>query len=86
MSGPEMNLLNRNIICKTGKEYWLASPKYFFDNFAFMRSIDISGNVSSSGIPYSSPGVRPAISLIPRIEYVSGDGSMATPYIEKWIK
>ena len=83
MSGPEMNLLNRNIICKTGKEYWLASPKYFFDNFAFMRSIDISGNVSSSGIPYSSPGVRPAISLIPRIEYVSGDGSMATPYIVK---
>ena len=84
MSSPEMNILNNNNVRKTGKQYWLASPSEFdmsaSINGSFNNYVMSDGRVSADELKHSF-GVRPAISLIPGIEYSSGNGSMANPYI-----
>ena len=80
MSYREMNLLNNSNARKTGQLYWLASPYYFnYSNGASGRDVNSGGDMSDSIVDYAF-GVRPAVSLIPGIEYSDGDGSMANPY------
>ena len=74
-----MNLLNNSSVRRTGQSYWLASPYYYYINYASVRGVSTDGNLKSLYI--SAHGVRPAISLIPEIQYTSGDGSMESPYI-----
>ena len=82
MSSPEMNILNNNNARNTGQRYWLASPSHhLYPPAYFSRGVDNEGKMSSFLIFLDLYGVRPAISLIPGIEYVSGDGSMANPYV-----
>jgi hypothetical protein len=80
MSALEMNLLNQNSARKSGQSYWLFSPGRFGNQYAIHYSTDVNGDL---GTIYTNSvyGVRPAISLIPGIEYTSGDGSMANPYV-----
>ncbi len=75
-----MNLLNQNSARKSGQSYWLFSPGRFGNQYAIHYSTDVNGDL---GTIYTNSvyGVRPAISLIPGIEYTSGDGSMANPYV-----
>ena len=82
MSSPEMALLNNRNARKTSQNYWLASSSYFSETRAVGRGIVIDGHMySGGGVGISNNyGVRPAISLIPEIEYSDGDGSMANPY------
>jgi len=75
----ELNLLGNSNIRKTGEQYWLMSPNQYWTSGS-------NGYVSNQGtLSYNSSnstlGVRPVISLIPDIEYSSGDGSMENPYI-----
>ena len=84
MSSPEANILSNANIRKTGNLYWLSSPYFFGGNGAASRAIDFTGIMSGS-ILDGKFGVRPAISLIPDIEYASGNGSMENPYIIKEI-
>ena len=80
MSSPEIYLMNRSILRKTGQRYWLISPHSFTWYGSYSRYVDFSGDILSNNITLSY-GVRPAISLIPGIEYSSGDGSMENPYV-----
>ena len=80
MSSPEMNLLNNANIRKTDQWYWLSSNFCFNFGNAYGRNIRAAGNMSGNIIS-DSFGVRPSISLIPGIEYNSGNGSMTNPYI-----
>ena len=78
---------SRHLILKTGSNYWLGSPLAFtngmgngsdtlvnyISNYGYSNYSDYSTNMSL--------GVRPVISLIPDIEYISGDGSTANPYV-----
>ncbi|MBR1386553.1 MAG: BsaA family SipW-dependent biofilm matrix protein [Bacilli bacterium] len=80
MSNPEMNLLNNSNIRKTGQWYWLASPNYFYNSSANGRHVNPNGSLSSDNVNLED-GARPAISLVSDIKYISGDGSMANPYI-----
>ena len=80
MSSPEMKLNNSNVR-KTGQQYWLASPIYFSVNTAVEYIVHTNGNMYTFYGTTVSLGVRPAISLIPGIEYSDGDGSMEHPYI-----
>ena len=80
MSSPEANILNNSNARKTGQIYWLASPRYFTENFARGRYVDTNGNMNNY-IVNNSVGVRPAVSLTPGTRYSDGDGSMANPYI-----
>ena len=80
MSSPEMNILNNENARKTGQNYWLMSPDHFGEN-VFSRVMRYDGAMIYSFQVNSPYGVRPAISLIPEIEYTSGDGSMANPYV-----
>ena len=80
ISSSEMNILNNANVRKTGQWYWLGSP-YYYENAAFNHGVDSYGGVKRSASTTYWGGVRPAISLAPGIEYSSGDGSMANPYI-----
>ena len=79
MSSPEMNILNNSNIRKTGQLYWLASPGYFNNFNAYGRYVNSNGSMYN--YIYDSYGVRPAVSLKPKIKYLSGDGSMEHPYM-----
>ncbi len=80
ISSSEMYLLDSYSLRKTDNQYWLLSPY-------LLRNSSVNGyNINSQGqFTYGyfgrSNGVRPAISLIPGIEYSSGDGSMENPYV-----
>ena len=79
MSSPEMNLLNNNNARKTGQIFYLISPAYFGNIDA--RMVDITSTGTTANYYADGQfGLRPAISLIPDIEYYEGDGSMANPY------
>ena len=80
MTSSEMNLLNNSNARKSGQNYWLATPRYFSGERAGSYTIDTNGNFYSYAVS-TSQGLRPAISLIPGIKYLSGDGSMETPYV-----
>ena len=82
MSSPEMELLYKNNIIKTGEQYWLITPTvgYWYGKFAYGRSVMPSGGWASTYFS-NSYGVRPAVSLIPGTRYTEGDGSMANPYV-----
>lgn len=75
----EMALLNNKNARKTGQDYWLASPAYFSNNTVNIYSVGRDNLVSYFNAERTI-GVRPAVSLIPGIEYSDGDGSMANPY------
>ena len=80
VSSPEMNLLNNNYARNTGQPYKLGSP-YEFQNYnTIFTIVDSNGSIVTDYVDYNR-GVRPAISLIPGIEYIDGDGSMTNPYI-----
>jgi hypothetical protein len=80
MSSPEMNLLNQSNARKTGQVYWLVSPLYFINYGAYGRYVTSDGSWGGYYVDFAY-GARPAVSLIPGIEYTSGDGSMANPYV-----
>ncbi len=80
MSSPEINILNNNNARVTGQVYWLASPVNFKNSFGLIRFVNASGIIFRSGDVDYSRGVRPAISLKPGTTYLSGNGSMTSPY------
>ena len=83
LTAPEVWLAYRtdgSYYLNTGNEYWLASPGYFNNYYAYGRNVNTSGdaynyNVSGAG------GVRPSISLKPGTEYTLGDGSYTNPFV-----
>ena len=83
MSSPEMKLLNNGIILNTGQEYRLITPYYFGDSGqkSFVYNLNSSGGFGYNYFVRSSLGLRPAISIKPGTFYVSGDGSMANPFV-----
>lgn len=80
LTAPEARLLGDSSIRKTGRLYWTISPDYFYTNFGYQIAITGSGLVGNTTLS-ESYGLRPVISLIPNIEYTSGDGSMENPYL-----
>ena len=83
MSKPEMYLLINNNIRKNGNAYYLLTPiSYHSSYYHSFESIRNDGSVDLTN-GFIAQGVRPAISLRPGIEFSSGDGSTANPYVVK---
>ena len=78
MTAPEANILNNNKILAIGKPYWLASPTEFYC-VSRVRYVGNNGELSRNST-YNGFRVRPMVSLIPNIKYVSGNGSKNNPY------
>ena len=80
----EMMLLNNNNARSSGASYWTMSPARV-DNVDMQTStvnyVARDGRLGYSYVGDTSIGIRPTISLIPGIQYSSGDGSMANPYV-----
>ena len=68
-------------IIKSSSRYWLMSPNSFNYNTAYSNYVTDSGY--SDGVYYieGKNGIRPVISLKPNIEFISGNGTITTPYI-----
>ena len=80
MSSSDMSMNGYGYILRTGQPYWVGSPYEFSYKSAFEKAPNESGFINSASVSHNY-GVRPVISLIPGIEYTSGDGSMANPFI-----
>ena len=78
LTNPEAELLNNNNILKTNQTYWLNSPDHFNGSISH-HFVAENGAINYGNS--NSHGVRPVISLKPGAEYLSGDGSMADPYV-----
>lgn len=88
LSRDEVDLFhNARGALKSGKMYWLATPYSFKneddDQTAFCYVVHNQEYSTFTYDSVSTPfhGVRPVISLKPGIIYLSGDGSMANPYV-----
>ena len=78
MTKPEMAILNNSNARKVGGEYALLTPYLFQQQHTETTLISSEGNLGwTTG---TDLGVRPAISLKPGIEYISGDDSKENPY------
>jgi len=64
----------------SGSSYWGLSPNYFYYISARGYSVFSSGFADYYNVYYTH-GVRPAVSLRAGIEYSSGDGSSAKPFV-----
>ena len=94
MTASEAELLNNDILRKTGEYYWLVSPSYLVNGSAYVYvdgavscavnsngGINKNGSTTSHNLVNNSNGVRPAISLASGTIVSSGDGSINNPYI-----
>ena len=65
--------------------YWLLSPSIFSSHSAYHYTMSSYPTLGLDNIPINytkiAVGVRPVISLVPEIGYVSGDGSPERPYV-----
>ena len=77
----EINLLNNDNARKAKEYWWTLSPYNVYNDYATERRVRSTGNTNYNENVLSITGVRPAISLKPGTEYVSGTGSMADPYV-----
>lgn len=65
----------------TGEHWWTMTPWSFSSNMAYNAVVSGgSAKLSYSSVGIISLGVRPAISLIPELRIVDGDGSVSSPY------
>ena len=79
LTAPETYLLKNNNLRKVVQGYWLMSPYEFGNYVAVIRQIISTGQYTSAS--YLTGRIRPTVSLKPGIEYVSGNGSKANPYV-----
>ena len=79
LTQPERDLMTANF-AKTGQHYWGASSDYFDRDYAHVRRVTATGDVSNGGV-YGSFGARGVVTLSPSIEIESGTGTYTDPYI-----
>ena len=70
-----------NVRNYTGEYYWIGSPASSDTNT--VQGAIVTNNGSRGYRVDNSAGVRPAISLVSGIKYISGEGSIENPYIVK---
>ena len=71
----DLHILKNSNLKTPGKVFWTGTPYWSLSGTPYIYLN------SGAGYVYSGYGVRPAISLKPGTEYVSGTGSMDDPYI-----
>ena len=80
MAISELNLLNQNNARVSAGDYWLATPDYFNNDYAYGRNVLSTGNLYGYYVGRISCA-RPSVSLVPGTKYTGGTGSMNDPYI-----
>ena len=77
----ELYLLNNNILRSGTDFYWLMDGAMYDGNTVGIKIAAKNGVIDYSSSIDLFNNVRPSISLKSGVEYSSGDGSMANPYI-----
>ena len=72
-------------ILGTDNYYWTMSPSLYSNSSSYIYTMSSSVELvlDNIAVTYKSipMGVRPVISLVPEIGYISGDGSPERPYV-----
>ena len=82
ITAPEMYLLNNDNARKAGYYYQLGSPGRFSMDLAYVRRVITTGSTNLDNVK-ANRGARPAVSLVPGVEFSSGTGTMNDPYVIK---
>ena len=81
----ELSIMGDNSVRKSASVYWTQSPRYFYGNNTAITPVffvDTYGKIETGQNTLQGYwGVRPVITIKPKTEYSSGDGSMESPYI-----
>ena len=77
----EHSLIGNYPASKTNVWYWASAPSYFYYDDALERSVTSGGNWSYGSNVYSTGGARPAVSIQPGTNFVSGTGTAEDPFI-----
>lgn len=85
LSTPEYLLVykdasNSTFYLRSYSDYWLISPQYYITIYDGIRCVNVDGVMKCNDARVKL-GVRPVVSLKTNIEYSSGDGTVANPYI-----
>ena len=59
--------------------YWTMSPYYFVGSYAYVFIVWSDGSLSSNGVDWAGPGVRPVINLKSAIA-ITGSGTTSDPF------
>ena len=79
--GPNWNGSNRNYYLYTEQWYWLLSPSIWNSSgYALVLYVTRDGGLNVNYVA-SAGGVRPAITVAPSAQLISGDGSQNNPYV-----
>ncbi|MBR1817355.1 MAG: hypothetical protein IJ772_00745, partial [Bacilli bacterium] len=78
----EHSLIGNYAVNKTNVWYWASAPYYFYNHYASERYVYSDGYWYGDNYVVDYPGgVRPAVSIQPGTNFVSGtDGSASNPY------
>ena len=65
----------------TGQYYWTLSPLGFNDGWAYVFAVYSFGNLSSTYVNSTAPGVRPVVNLKADTQFSAGNGTSETPFV-----
>ena len=77
----EHSLIGNYTANKTNVWYWASAPRCFLSDYAIGRFVRSVGDWNGSSSVLDTGGARPAVSLIPGLNFVSGtDGTASNPF------
>ena len=77
----EHSLIGNKAANKTNVWYWASAPYSFSGSVAYERYVRSDGSWYGYDFVYRTGGARPAVSLIPGLNFVSGTGTTEDPFI-----
>ena len=78
--GPKRTGSNNNYYLYTNQWYWLLSPSNWNRSYAYVLRVRSDGSLYLNYMT-TTLGVRPAITVAPSAQLISGDGSQNNPYV-----
>ena len=77
-----LNTNNTSYYLYNGQNYWTMSPRYWDGGDARVFAVGLNGFLSTNGVSWTSPGVRPVINLKADTLFASGGtGTRTNPYV-----
>ena len=80
-AGGEHGQTNEDYYLYTGSSYWTMSPYHFGVSDAGVFSVYPTGDLISSDVHSTAPGVRPVINLKATTTISSGNGTAQNPFV-----
>ncbi len=80
LQNEERTNINSSTMMATGVSWWGLSPSYFYDYYAYVRTVNLYGNFNDDVVTFAK-GVRPVVSLKSSTVISDGSGSKESPFV-----